>query len=116
MISQCLRDGHGASMPGFDRFRNGATAGTGVESMHRIRKGQLRMTACTSKMPPIPTGWNAALTVQYGILICFAYCRNHLFASQPSPVRGATARTGKCWCSLLIANTRWRWSNTTPTT
>jgi hypothetical protein len=45
-------------MLGFKRFRNAAVTLSGIELMHRIRKGQFDLTACPSKIPFRPRfGW-----------------------------------------------------------
>ncbi|MFM0632769.1 IS6 family transposase [Paraburkholderia xenovorans] len=48
-------------MLGFKRFRNAATTISGIELMHRIRKGQFDLSALGLKDIAAPVVWNAAL-------------------------------------------------------
>ena len=44
-------------MLGFKRFRNAAVTISGIELMHRIRKGQFDLTAAHLKDTPAPSIW-----------------------------------------------------------
>ena len=48
-------------MLGFKRFRNAAIAISGIEFMHRIRKGQFDLRALGPKDTAVPSVWNAVL-------------------------------------------------------
>src|ERR1700756_2342771 len=48
-------------MLGFKRFRSAATTISGIELMHRIRKGQFDLCALGLKDTSAPTVWNAVL-------------------------------------------------------
>jgi len=48
-------------MLGFKRFRNAATTISGIELMHRIRKGQFDLCALELKDTAAPVVWNAVL-------------------------------------------------------
>jgi hypothetical protein len=56
-------------MLGFKWFRNAATTISGIELMHRIRKGQFDLWALGFKDTAAPTVWNAVLSNKYRILI-----------------------------------------------
>ena len=49
------------AMLGFKRFRNAATTISGIELMHRIRKGQFDFSAIGLKDTAAPAVWNAVL-------------------------------------------------------
>jgi transposase-like protein len=49
------------TMLGLKRFRNASTTITGVELMHRIRKGQFKLGALRVKESRVPDIWNAIL-------------------------------------------------------
>jgi transposase-like protein len=51
-------------MLGFKRFRSAATTISGIELMHRIRKGQFNPATLDLKDTSTPTVWNAVLSVQ----------------------------------------------------
>ncbi|MEA3116154.1 MAG: hypothetical protein QOG58_5953 [Caballeronia sp.] len=51
-------------MLGFKRFRGAATTISGIELMHRIRKGQFNLATLDLKDTSTPTVWNAVLSVQ----------------------------------------------------
>jgi transposase-like protein len=51
-------------MLGFKQFRGAATTISGIELMHRIRKGRFNLAALDLKDTPTPTVWNAVLSVQ----------------------------------------------------
>jgi transposase-like protein len=51
-------------MLGFKRFRGAATTISGIELMHRIRKGQFNLVTLDLKDTTTPTVWNAILSVQ----------------------------------------------------
>jgi transposase-like protein len=51
-------------MLGFKRFRGAATTISGIELMHRIRKGKLNFATLDLKDTTTPTVWNAVLSVQ----------------------------------------------------
>jgi transposase-like protein len=51
-------------MLGFKRFRGAATTISGIELMHRIRKGQFNLVTLDLKDTTTPTVWNAVLSVQ----------------------------------------------------
>jgi transposase-like protein len=46
------------------RFRSAATTMSGIELMHRIRKGQFNLTTLDLKDAATPTIWNAVLSAQ----------------------------------------------------
>jgi transposase-like protein len=48
-------------MLGFKRFWNAATTISGIELMHRIRKGQFNFSAPGLKDTSTPAVWNAVL-------------------------------------------------------
>jgi transposase-like protein len=48
-------------MLGFKRFRSAATTISGIELMHRIRKGQFDLCALGINDTAAPTVWNAVL-------------------------------------------------------
>ena len=48
-------------MLGFKRFRRAATTISGIELMHRIRKGQFNLSIPGLKDAPAPAVWNAVL-------------------------------------------------------
>jgi transposase-like protein len=48
-------------MLGFKRFRSAATTISGIELMHRIRKGQFDLWAVELKDTAVPAAWNAVL-------------------------------------------------------
>ena len=48
-------------MLGFKRFRNAATTISGIELMHRIRKGQFDLSALGLKDFAAPAVWNLVL-------------------------------------------------------
>ena len=49
-------------MLGFKRFRNAAVTLSGIELMHRIRKGQFDLTKLPLKDTAAPVVWNAVLS------------------------------------------------------
>jgi transposase-like protein len=49
-------------MLGFKRFRSAATTISGIELMHRIRKGQFDLTKLGLKDAAAPAVWNAVLS------------------------------------------------------
>jgi len=49
-------------MLGFKRFKNAAIILAGIESMHRIRKGQLSLTNVSLNDATAPAIWNAVLS------------------------------------------------------
>ncbi|CAB3771774.1 IS6 family transposase [Paraburkholderia humisilvae] len=51
-------------MPGFKRFRGATTTISGIELMHRIRKGQFNVATPDLKDTATPTVWNAVLFAQ----------------------------------------------------
>ena len=51
-------------MLGFKRFRSAATTISGIELMHRIRKGQFDLATLDLKDTATPTVWNAVLSAQ----------------------------------------------------
>ena len=51
-------------MLGFKRFRSAATTISGIELMHRIRKGQFNLAMFDLKDTATPTVWNAVLSAQ----------------------------------------------------
>jgi transposase-like protein len=51
-------------MLGLKRFRGAATTISGIELMHRIRKGQFNLATLDLKDTTTPTVWNAVLSVQ----------------------------------------------------
>ena len=54
-----------AVMIGFKRFTNATNAAitvTGIELMHRIRKGQFALVRLGVQGQPVPTIWTAVLT------------------------------------------------------
>ena len=48
-------------MLGFKRFRSAAVTISGIELMHRIRKGQFDLRALRLKDTAAPSVWNAVL-------------------------------------------------------
>jgi len=48
-------------MLGFKRFRSAATTISGIELMHRIRKGQFDLCALGIEDTAAPSIWNAVL-------------------------------------------------------
>ena len=50
-----------AVMIGFKRFTNAAVTITGIELMHRIRKGQFALARLSVQGQAVPTIWNAVL-------------------------------------------------------
>jgi len=48
-------------MLGFKRFRSAATTISGIELMHRIRKGQFDLATLGLKDTAAAAGWNAVL-------------------------------------------------------
>ena len=50
-------------MLGLKRFRGAATTISGIELMHRIRKGQFNLSTLDFKNTAMPTVWNALLSV-----------------------------------------------------
>jgi hypothetical protein len=55
---QVAYEGHG-----FMRFRSAATTISGIELMHRIRKGQFNLATLDLKDTATPSVWNAVLSV-----------------------------------------------------
>ena len=51
-------------MPGFKRFRSAATTISGIELMHRVRKGQFNLATLDLKNTATPTVWNTVLSTQ----------------------------------------------------
>jgi transposase-like protein len=51
-------------MLGFRRFRGATTTISGIELMHRIRKGQFNLATLDLKDTATPTVWNAILFAQ----------------------------------------------------
>jgi transposase-like protein len=51
-------------MPGFKRFRSTATTISGIELMHRIRKGQFDLAKLGLKNATTPAVWNAVLSTR----------------------------------------------------
>jgi transposase-like protein len=51
-------------MLGFKRFRNAAITISGIELMHRIRKGQFDLTAVHIKDTSAPSIWRAVLSAR----------------------------------------------------
>ncbi len=51
-------------MLGFKRFRSAATTISGIESMHRIRKGRFHLATLDLKDTVTPIVWNAVLSDQ----------------------------------------------------
>ena len=51
-------------MLGFNRFRSAATTISGIELMHRIRKGQFNLATFDLKDTATPTVWNAVIFAQ----------------------------------------------------
>jgi hypothetical protein len=49
-------------MLGLKRFRSGAVTISGIELMHRIRKGQFDLTKLLLKDTAAPAVWNAVLS------------------------------------------------------
>ena len=49
-------------MLGFKRFRNAAATISGIELMHRIRKGQFNLSMLGLKDTAAPAVWNAVLS------------------------------------------------------
>ena len=49
-------------MLGFKRFRSAATTISGIELMHRIRKGQFNLSMLGLKDTAAPAVWNAVLS------------------------------------------------------
>jgi transposase-like protein len=56
-------------MLGFKRFRNATTTISGIELMHRIRKGQFDLCTLGLKKSIASFGWNAVMFNEEGILI-----------------------------------------------
>jgi hypothetical protein len=54
-------------MLGFKRFRSAAVTLSGIELMHRIRKGQFDLTSMHLKDTTSPSIWMAVLSVRLGI-------------------------------------------------
>ena len=52
------------AMLGFKRFRNAAVTISGIELMHRIRKGQFNLTKLRLKEATAPAVWMAVLSVR----------------------------------------------------
>ena len=52
------------AMLGFKRFRSAATTISGIELMHRIRKGQFDLDRLRLKDTTTPTIWNAVIVIQ----------------------------------------------------
>jgi transposase-like protein len=52
------------AMLGFKRFRNAAVTISGIELMHRIRKGLLNLTKLRLKDIAAPAVWTAVLSAQ----------------------------------------------------
>ena len=52
------------AMLGFKRFRSAATTISGIELVHRIRKGQFDFSALGLKYTAAPSAWNAVLSNQ----------------------------------------------------
>ncbi|SAL88044.1 integrase catalytic region [Caballeronia choica] len=50
------------AMVGFKRFRSAATTISGIELMHRIRKGQFDLAKLALKDTAAPAVWNAVLS------------------------------------------------------
>ena len=48
-------------MLGFKRFRNALATISGIELMHRLRKGQFDLTKIGLKDAALPAVWNAVL-------------------------------------------------------
>jgi transposase-like protein len=51
-------------MLGFKRFRTAATTISGIELMHRIRKGQFNLARLRLKDTTVPVVWTAVLSVR----------------------------------------------------
>jgi transposase-like protein len=51
-------------MLGFKRFRNAAVTVSGIELMHRIRKGQFDLTSVHLKDATVPSIWTAVLSTR----------------------------------------------------
>ena len=51
-------------MLGFKRFGNAANTISGIELMHRIRKGQFGLARLRFKDTAAPAVWNAVLSIQ----------------------------------------------------
>ena len=51
-------------MLGLKRFKSAATAISGIELMHRIRKGQFNLATLGLKDTAMPTVWNVVLSDQ----------------------------------------------------
>ena len=51
-------------MPGFKRFRRAATTISGIELMHRIRKGQFDLTELGLKEATVSVVWNAVFSIR----------------------------------------------------
>jgi transposase-like protein len=51
-------------MLGFKRFRNAAVTISGIELMHRIRKGQFDLTSVYLKDTTAPSIWTAVLSTR----------------------------------------------------
>ena len=56
-------------MLGFKRFRNAMTTISGIELMHRIRKGQFNFSMLGLKDTAALAVWNTVLFNRYGIHI-----------------------------------------------
>lgn len=50
------------AMSGFKRLRSASTTISGIELMHRIRKGQFDLCRLGLKDPTAPSVWNAVLS------------------------------------------------------
>jgi transposase-like protein len=50
-------------MLGLKRFKRAATTISGIELMHRMRKGQFNLWTLDLKSTAMPTVWNALLSV-----------------------------------------------------
>ena len=51
-------------MLGFRRFRSAATTISGIELIHRIRKGQFNLATLDLEDTATPTVWDAVLSAQ----------------------------------------------------
>jgi transposase-like protein len=54
----------GNAMLGFKRFRNAAVSISGIELMHRIRKGQFHLTKLRLKDTTASAVWKAVLSAR----------------------------------------------------
>jgi hypothetical protein len=75
--------------PHFDRkikrFRNTATTISGIELMHRIRKGQFNLAKLGLKDTAAPAVWNAVLSESIRYPYLYGTSRPaYLFAPEPS--------------------------------